>query len=228
MSGQQRTRVDTVFDGIFDLILSGEIPLGGVVNEATLAERFKVSRGPVREAVKALQGRGLIVKEPYFKARVVDLDVKDMIEIFQLRESVEGMSVKLATRAMLDESMNRLLHDFEQAGGNGRVLDLHVRIAKECGNRRIESLLCDELYYLLRLYRARSGSTPGRHDNASAEHWQILRGMKSRDAELAESLMRAHIARATAALQRLLDTDTANANAPAPAQPRRERKESEA
>ena len=100
MTGQQRTRVDTVFDAIFQLILSGEIPLGGVVNEASLADRFGVSRGPVREAVKALQGRGLVTKEPYFKARVVDLSVHDMIEIFQLRESVEGMSVKLATRAI--------------------------------------------------------------------------------------------------------------------------------
>ncbi|WP_158970208.1 GntR family transcriptional regulator [Chachezhania sediminis] len=207
MTGPQRTLVDTVFDGIFQLLVSGEIPLGGVVNEVALAERFKVSRGPVREAVKALQGRGLIVKEPYFKARVVDLDVEDMIEIFQLRESVEGMSVKLATKVMSDEAMDALLQDFEMARGNGRVLDLHVRIAEESGNRRIQSLLCDELYYLLRLYRARSGSTPGRHDNASAEHWQILRAMRLRDADLAESLMRTHISRATEALQRLLVTD---------------------
>lgn len=204
MGGQQRTRVDTVFDGIFQLILTGEIPLGGVVNEAALAERFKVSRGPVREAVKALQGRGLVVKEAYFKARVVDLEVRDMIEIFQLRESVEGMSVKLATQVMSDEAIANLLKEFEDAGGNARVLDLHVRIAQESGNRRIQSLLCDELYYLLRLYRARSGSAPGRHDNASAEHWQILRAMKARDAELAQSLMQAHIARATDALQHLL------------------------
>lgn len=204
MSEPQRTRVDTVFNGIFQLVLSGEIPLGGVVNEAALAERFQVSRGPVREAVKELQGRGLVVKEPYFKARVVDLDVTDMIEIFQLRESVEGTSVRLATKVMSDEAIERLLADFDKAGGNARVLDVHVRIAQECGNRRIQTLLCDELYYLLRLYRARSGSTPGRHGNAAAEHWQILRAMRARDAELAESLMRAHIARATEALQNLL------------------------
>ena len=226
MTSQQRTLVDTVFDGIFQMLLSGEIPLGGVVNEATLAERFNVSRGPVREAVKALQGRGLITKEPYFKARAVDLDVQDMIEIFQLRESVEGMSVKLATQNMSNEAMERLLQDFEKAGADGRVLDLHVRIAEESGNRRIQSLLCDELYYLLRLYRARSGSSEGRRENASAEHWQILRAMRARDAELAESLMRAHIARATEALQRLLDTEPATVRDPA--RPVRNRKEKQA
>ena len=78
---QQRTLVDQVFKKIFDLLVRGEIPLGGVVNEAALAERFQVSRGPVREAVKQLQGRALVVKEPYLKARVVDLSVEDMIEL---------------------------------------------------------------------------------------------------------------------------------------------------
>jgi len=226
MSDPQRTLVDTVFSGIFQLLLSGEIPLGGVVNEVALAERFKVSRGPVREAVKALQGRGLIVKEPYLKARVVDLDVKDMIEIFQLREVAEGLSVKLATQVMSDEALDALLADFEKVGGDGQVLDLHMRIAEESGNRRIQSLLCDELYYLLRLYRARSGATPGRHGTASAEHWQILRAMRARDPELAESLMRAHIARATEALQRLLVEESNIAPSASDSSARRKERES--
>ncbi len=83
-------------------------------------------------------------------------------------------------------------------------LDLHVRIAEGCGNARIRRLLCDELYHLLRLYRARSGDQPGRREDAFSEHWQILRAMKARDADLAESLMRTHIGRATYSLQRLL------------------------
>jgi DNA-binding GntR family transcriptional regulator len=74
---------------------------------------------------------------------------------------------------------------------------LHVRIAEGCGNDRIRRLLCDELYHLLRLYRARSGDQPGRREDAFSEHWQILRAMRARDADLAESLMRTHIGRAT-------------------------------
>jgi DNA-binding GntR family transcriptional regulator len=216
MADQHQTLVDTVLGGIFQRILDGQIPLGGVVNEAAIAGSFKVSRGPVREAVKTLQGRGLIVKEAYFKARVVDLNARDMVEIFQLRESVEGMSVKLATQVMSDQAMASLMADFEKIEGNAKLLDLHARIARESQNRRIQTLLCDELYYLLRLYRARSGSNPGRHGNAPAEHWQILRAMHARDAELAESLMRSHIARATAALQELLDSEAAAAVANGP------------
>lgn len=220
MERQSKTLVDTVFQGIFDLLIAGEIPLGGVVNEALLAERFKVSRGPVREAVKALQGRGLITKEPYLKARVVDLSVADMVQIFQLRESVEGMAVRLATRAMPDEALDQLLAEFADADRKQKrpALDVHVRIAEGCGNGRIQSLLCDELYYLLRLYRARSGDTPGRRDDAFAEHWQILRAMKARDADLAESLMRSHIARATESLQELLDSEGGAEASPASGQ----------
>ncbi|QIE45006.1 GntR family transcriptional regulator [Pseudohalocynthiibacter aestuariivivens] len=206
---EQTTLVNQVFDRIFDLLVSGEIPLGGIVNEAALAERFSVSRGPVREAVKQFQGRGLVIKEPYLKARVVELSVSDMVEIFQLREAVEGMSVRLATQNMTEAALDALLADFSQPRPDtAEVLDVHVRIAEGSGNKRIRALLCDELYYLLRLYRARSGDMPGRRENAHAEHWQILRAMKTRDADLAESLMRAHILRATHSLQELLAEET--------------------
>ncbi|MEM9577813.1 MAG: GntR family transcriptional regulator [Pseudomonadota bacterium] len=206
MAKNQQTLVDGVFDKIFDLVLGGEIPLGGALNEAALAERFDVSRGPVREAIKRLQGRGIVTKQPYLKARLVELKVPDLIEIFQLREAVEGMSVRLATQNMADDALDELLSEFADAQNRSDavVLDVHVRIAEGCGNDRIRRQLCDELYYLLRLYRARSGAMPGRRKDAFSEHWQILRAMKARDADLAESLMRAHINRATQGLIELL------------------------
>jgi len=209
---ESKTLVNQVFDKIFDLLVSGEIPLGGTINEAALAGRFNVSRGPVREAIKQFEGRGLVIKEPYLKARVVELSVSDIIQIFQLREAVEGMSVRLATQNMSDEALDALLEDFShsrEGKTSDEVLDVHVTIAQGCGNDRIRALLCDELYYLLRLYRARSGDIPGRRSNAYSEHWQILRAMRARDADLAESLMRAHIVRATQSLEDLLAADQA-------------------
>lgn len=210
----QTTLVRQVFDQIFGLLLAGELPLGGVVNEVALAERFNVSRGPVREAVSLLQGRGLILKEPYLKARVVELSVGNMIEIFQLREAVEGASIRLATQAMSDGAIQALLDDYEEARRTGgpTKLDMHVCIAEGSGNERIRALLCDELYYLLRLYRARSGEAPGRRDGAHTEHWQILRALQLRDGDLAESLMRSHIASATRSLQKVLAEGAATAD----------------
>ncbi|HWJ87725.1 MAG TPA: GntR family transcriptional regulator [Pelagibacterium sp.] len=206
---EQTTLVNQVFHKIFDLLLSGQLPTNGVVNEVALAERFNVSRGPVREAISQLQGRGLIVKKPYMRARIVELSVANMIDIFQLRESVEGMSARLAAERMSDAAIDELLDVYHEAHATQSKppLDMHTRIAEGSGNERIRSLLCDELYYLLQLYRTRSGEIPGRRNTASTEHWQILRAIKARDGQLAESLMRAHIAQATHALQDLLGQD---------------------
>jgi len=130
-----------------------------------------------------------------------------------MREAAEGMACRLAALNMSDERLAALARNLEvqRPGARGRRstkdrgLDLHSLIARGCGNSRIEQLLCGELYHLLRLYRRRSGDTPGRRDQAFAEHWQIVRALQARDPDLAESLMRSHIARATASLIRTVE-----------------------
>lgn len=208
-----RTRADEIFERLYGLMLAGELPSGGEVNEAQLAQRFACSRGPVREAVQRLQGLRLIEREAFMRARVVSLSLADLVDVFELREAAEGMACRLATQRMSDAALERLLalvegreaadangaRDANEAGNAGleRRIDFHVAVARASGNRQIERLLCQELYHLIRLYRARSGATPGRHEEASDEHWQIVRAMRARDADLAESLMRSHINRAT-------------------------------
>jgi len=208
-----KTLVDEIFQLILSKIIEGEIPQGEPVNELAIATELNVSRGPVREAVKRMEGAGLIKKEPFMKARVIELTVADMIEVFQIREAVEAMSVCLATRVMSDADIDGLVQDFTDVsyGNEAKELDIHVRIAGGCGNERIRKYLCDELYYLLRMYRFRSTKTPGRHEAALSEHRQILRAMKARDADLAESLMRSHISRATRSLQTQLAEQNAEA-----------------
>ena len=198
-----KTMVDEIFQLILSDIIEGRIAQGEPVNELAIAKKLDVSRGPVREAVKRIEGVGLIRKEPFMKARVIELTLANMIEVFQMREAVEAMSVRLATQVMPDADIGSLMQDFSEVSeaDENRSLDIHVRIAKGCGNERIRSYLCDELYYLLRMYRYRSTRTPGRRETALGEHWQILKAMKDRDADLAEFLMRGHISRATRSLQ---------------------------
>lgn len=189
---------------IVDLIFSGKLRSGDVVNEVNLARQFGMSRGPVREAVRRLQGRKLITRESFHRARVIELGLAQMIEIFQLREALEGMSCRLATKAMSDDALKNLITMLDSSSSSGIEFDFHNEIAANCGNGRITDLLCNELYYLVRLYRRRSGTQPGRHAEAGREHWQIARAMLARDGDLAESLMRAHIRRATSELEKLL------------------------
>lgn len=207
---------DRVFQDIFKLILDGELPLGGVVNEAALAQRFGVSRGPVREAVQRLQGLRLVEKESFLRARVISPTSGDLVEIFQLREVVEGLACRLAAgrvpRDAVAEMIGRLESDRDDRRAGRRTqprIDLHQEIARSCGNRRVVQVVCEDLYYPMQLFRVRARFAPGRQDRAFEEHWQILRAIATGDGELAESLMRRHIGSATAALQATLESDGA-------------------
>ena len=198
---------DVVFGQVLDAIYQGRLAPGSVINEVALAQEFGVSRGPVREAVRRLQGIQLVTREPYIKARVVTLSAESALELFQMRMALEGVACNLATRRMSDEEIAQLLVELEQdrqrrleaAKGGApapRVFDFHERIVRASGNTRIVNALCGDLYHLLRVYRRHSGTVLERKDDAYAEHWQILRAIRARDAELAESLMRSHIERA--------------------------------
>lgn len=197
---------DVVFDQVLDAVYQGRLAPGSVINEVALAQEFGVSRGPVREAVRRLQGIQLITREPYMKARVVTLSAESALELFQMRMALEGVACKLATRRMSDADIEQLLAELDEdrqrrpaAQGlvpKPRVFDFHERIVRASGNQRIINSLCGDLYHLLRVYRRHSGTVLERKDDAYAEHWQILRAIRARDPELAESLMRSHIERA--------------------------------
>jgi DNA-binding GntR family transcriptional regulator len=197
---------DTVFEVLLQRIYQGHLEPGAVINEATLADEFRTSRGPVREAVRRLQGIRLVTREPYVRARVVALTADAVRELFEMRMALEGMACRLAAERMSEADLQRLLADLERErhavlkrGARAapvKTFDFHERIVAGCGNTMIHGALCGDLYHLLRIYRRRSGAVPERKDAAYAEHWQIVRALRARDGELAESLMRAHVGRA--------------------------------
>ena len=214
------TLSDELFERILASIHASELPPGAVVNEAALAERFGVSRGPVREAVRRLQGIRMVSREPYMKASVVSFTGAEILELFQVREALEGMACRLAAERMTDKELSKVAVDMEAARQDrfnpARTqkavpdFDFHERIVRGSRNSRIADALCGDLYHLLRIYRRRSGAVPERKDAAHAEHWQIFRAIKARDGELAESLMRSHISRAARhVVDRLHDLDSA-------------------
>jgi DNA-binding GntR family transcriptional regulator len=203
---------DVIYQRLLDAIYQGRLPPGSAVNELALAQEFGVSRGPVREAVRRLQGIQLITRQPYTKSRVIVLSTESAIELFELRMALEGMACRLATRRMNDVEIDLLLDELKnnhrpETDEIPEVFDIHERIVRACGNSRIINALCGDLYHLLRIYRRHSTSAViERKEDAYEEHWQILHAMKTRDGALAESLMRSHIGRATDNLTRQLGT----------------------
>lgn len=203
---------ETIFGVLLQQIYNGELAAGAVLSESALAEGFGVSRGPVREAIRRLQGFQLVTREPYQRARVVELTPALVRQLFEVRMALEGMACNLAAQRMPTDALERIgesleafrARTFEEHGQPlqhpEKVFDFHESIVRGCGNDRIAEMLCGDLYHLLRIYRKRSGDLPERRGQAYQEHWQILRALKARDGDLAESLMRAHIGRANALL----------------------------
>ncbi|WP_028239217.1 GntR family transcriptional regulator [Stutzerimonas azotifigens] len=199
------TLSEHVFRRIQSAIVQGRIAPGSKISEPELARTYGISRGPLREAIHRLEGQKLLVRVPHVGARVVSLDHRELIELYEIRESLEGMACRLAAEQMSQAEIDELrrvleTHERDEAfrAGVGYYqqegdFDFHYRIIQGSGNRTLAKLLCDELYQLVRMYRIQFSATPNRPRQAFAEHHRILDAIADRDGELAELLMRRHI-----------------------------------
>jgi len=195
--------VDEITRRLEAAILSGELPLGSSLNEKVLSESLGVSRGPLREALRGLEGRKLVERIPNIGPRVVSLTIQDLREIYDLREILEGAACRIATEQMDDAALEELLEFTKRSQARTRAkassysfdgdLDFHQRILRGARNQRLVALMNGNLFYLLRIFRVRSHTLPERPLQAMAEHRKIAEAMAVRDADRAGALMRQHI-----------------------------------
>ncbi|MCU7947760.1 MAG: GntR family transcriptional regulator [Candidatus Thiodiazotropha sp. (ex. Lucinoma kazani)] len=199
------TLTDRLFDTLQRAIVEGEIAPGSKISEPELARQHGVSRGSLREAIGRLEARKLVERKPNIGARVVTLSYEQLIEIFQIREALEGMATRLAAQNMSDQEIEELQVLLEEHGQQieeqqGQAyfqkqgdLDFHYRIVQGSKNYHLIGLLCDDLYHLLRMYRYQFGMRSKRSRQAYDEHHYLLNAIVARDPEMAELLMRQHI-----------------------------------
>ncbi|MBS99732.1 MAG: GntR family transcriptional regulator [Oceanospirillaceae bacterium] len=205
---ESRTLADRVCKQIVTSIVTGELLPGQKISEPGLAKLYGISRGPLREAIRRLEGWRLIERKPHVGARVVQLSARELIEIYRVREALEGMACRLAAEHMTAEeiaSLKALLdsHELSIEQQEGRSyfqkegdLDFHYRIVQGSKNAKLQELLGADLYHLVRMYRYQFSVSSSRPKRALKEHRQIIDAIESRDAELAEMLMRRHISAA--------------------------------
>ncbi|WLQ16875.1 GntR family transcriptional regulator [Hahella aquimaris] len=203
-----RTLADQAFERLQTAIVKGDIRAGEKISEAELSSKFGFGRGPLREALHRLEGRGLIVRKAHSGARVVALTFEELIELYEVRESLEGMAIRLASERMSQEEIDDLkrlmdIHAEQIKEEKGLAyyqkegdFDFHFRIISGSKNRKLSNMLTGELYHLLRLYRYRLSTFSGRPEKAFHEHWRIIEALEERDGDLAELLMRRHISAA--------------------------------
>jgi DNA-binding GntR family transcriptional regulator len=202
---ETRTLADSVCEQIVTAIVIGEIPPGQKISEPELAKTYGISRGPLREAMRKLEALRLVERKPHIGARVVNLSAKELIEIYRVREALEGMACRLAAENMPQDeidSLRDLLDEHEQSIDqlDGRSyfqkegdLDFHYRIVNGSKNAKLLEFLGGDLYHLVRMYRYQFSVSSSRPKRALKEHRQIIDAIESRDPELSEMLMRRHI-----------------------------------
>lgn len=192
-----------------EAIIGGVLPPGMRVAEAQLAQHFGISRAPLREAVRRLEEGGLVQRRAHARLRVTALQPGQMIEMFVLREALEGMAARLAAARATEAEIGELRAIVEeQAAGvttgpmasGDRDWRFHAAISRISGNAPIHALLESDLYRLLRNFRHPHRIQTGRGARAVEEHRRIVDAIEERDPELAELQMRRHIATARAVL----------------------------
>lgn len=200
------TAADRVLLQIRTAIVEGDIPAGTKISEPELARRYDLSRAPLREALARLERCHLIERTPNAGARVVKLSIEGLRSLYQLREELEGLACRLAAehmteqeiaevRALLDQHLStqrvREGESYYQEAGD---VDFHYRVILGSKNPYLINILSDELYFLVRMYRVQLGMNGPRVSRAFDEHKAIINAIANRDGELADLLMRRHIA----------------------------------
>ena len=214
---ETRTLADRVCEEIVTAIVKGEMPPGYKISEPELARTYGISRGPLREAMRRLEGLRLIERKPHIGARVVKLTANELVEIYRVREALEGMACRLAAEFMTEaeiQGLRDLLDEHERTVEEleGRAyfqkegdLDFHFRIVQGSKNAKLLEILGSDLYHLVRMYRYQFSVSSSRPKRALKEHRQIVDAIDARDPELAELLMRRHISAARRNIEAKLD-----------------------
>ncbi|WP_185837789.1 GntR family transcriptional regulator [Vibrio cholerae] len=216
---KESTKSENLTEYLIEAIVEGQLAPGSKISEPELAKQFQVSRGPLREALMRVEGLGLIERIPHIGARVIQLSPTKLVELYAVREALEGMAARLAARniteielAGLESLLSTHSTHIDQVEGASYFhqqgdFDFHYRIIQASRNRQLIGLLCDELYHLLRMYRYQSPRSHSRPVEALEEHKFILRAIRQRDEELAEILMRRHISRSRQLIEQQIMLD---------------------
>jgi DNA-binding GntR family transcriptional regulator len=192
-----------VLEEIRRRIVAGVWAQGERLFEDQIAADLGVSRNPVREALQALQAEGFVELEPRRGARVAVVSAEQARELFEVREVLEGLVAHLAARRRTDAELDRMRAAVDaglRAAADGDLAGLpalnthfHHLLAATARNAMLADTI-ERLRHLIEwIYSQRIAQ---RAPRSWDEHRQIVEAIATGDADTAERVARAHIARA--------------------------------
>ena len=199
------TLTQTAFDALSQMILSGELAGGDVVNERRLAEQLGFSRTPVREALGRLEGEGYLRRSG--RTLIVSaVDLGEVVEILAVRRVLEAEAARLAVGRMTAETLGTVRDAIlgmrrveEVAPDHHWTVDdlLHLSLARASGNRLLAHLVAD-LRRRTRMFGL--SRIPTRFEPGKGEHLDILDAVERGAADDAAAAMQRHLDSTRAAI----------------------------
>ncbi len=181
-------------------ILHGGVAPGSRLSQLSIAERFGVSRIPVRDALQLLAGEGLVHPTSNATALVTGMSVPELQELYELREAVEPLATRLgvpnvgrANILTMRKQMDLMETSNEAPIWLAANAEFHAAVYKRANRPRMIELV-EQLRRLTDRYLYMHLEVIGQTEHLHAEHVGILRAVESGDATLAASLTREHLA----------------------------------
>ena len=187
---------DAVTNALREAILDGTLAPSTWLREDDLSRELNVSRTPVREALLRLTDEHLTVRETHRGTVVATMSIDDVLAVYMVRETLEGMAAGLAARRRPDGLVERLAaiqNEMDAASKHNDVdalaslnLEFHRQLRTASGNPYLDRFLV-QVESAVRRFGRSTFSTPGRTKTALAEHNAIIEAIAAGDPELAES-----------------------------------------
>lgn len=185
------------YGALLDMILRGTIVAGEVVTERQIAARLGMSRTPVREAVRRLEGEGTLERQRSGALIVRPYSMEEFLQALAVRRLLEGEAARLAAGriapevlAAARERIARLRREGLADAASKGDRDFHAAIAEASGNPVLATTIAD---LRKRTAMFRLGRLPERLDQVCDEHLAIVEALASGDGERARSAMQGHI-----------------------------------
>lgn len=200
----RRTLSDEVLERLRQAILGGRLSPGEQLRENALAGSMRVSRGPIREALRQLEHEGLVVVRPNGRSFVARLSQQELEEVYSLRRVLERLAVQCACQkatpaqfaemeALLDDMVARARQGMDEQEAAELDLRFHDALYRASGHQRLLSYwttLRPQIYVFL---LSRNVASPDFSELMARGHRMILDAIRDRDETRAQALIESHI-----------------------------------
>ncbi|WP_174901707.1 GntR family transcriptional regulator [Burkholderia pseudomultivorans] len=211
MEARLDSTADTVAASLREMIINGELQAGERLVERDLAERFGISRIPMREAIQRLEREGLLDIFRNRGAVVRMLSASDVREIYDMRVLLEGDAIYRSVKRLDDETLaraelvHRLLGDASAPHRQGELnREFHALLYSCCGNAR-QLKAIGELRSQVERYERLQATLLADTPSFQVEHEAILQACRARNARAARAMTVAHLDSAREIVMRLVE-----------------------